>query len=67
MVAVAKLVKAVDCDSTIRGFESHLSPQFYDLWLGSIVGLIRRPVTAEIDGSNPFRVAKLLYNYEYFS
>ena len=26
MVAVAKLVKAVDCGSTIRGFESHQSP-----------------------------------------
>ena len=36
MVAVAKLVKAVDCDSTIRGFESHLSPQIY----GSVVQFI---------------------------
>lgn len=33
MVAVAELVNASDCDSDLRGFESHQSP--YNLYLSN--------------------------------
>ena len=64
MVAVAQLVRAPDCGSGGRGFDTHQSPKSsMPSWLNWIEHWISAPV---VTGSNPVEGTLSIINYEAF-
>ena len=60
MVGVAQLVRASDCDSGGRGFDSHRPPHYKKI-LGSLAQLVEQlTLNQRVAGSIPARPTKFL-------